>query len=198
MVLVVAANSPFKTAKELMDFARQNPGKLNFGSGGNGSSTHLSAEVFKKEGRLFITHIPYRGAGDAMTGLLGNQVDLLITAAPTAVPQVQGGKVRALAVTGEKPVPALPGVPTFKEVGLPGFKVTNWFGLAAPKGTPKGVIDRMQSEVAKAMSDAKLLERFNAMGARPGGIPSAEFDSFMKSELKMWSEISKSAGVKPE
>ena len=198
VVLVVAANSPFKTAKELMDFARQNPGKLNFGSGGNGSSTHLSAEVFKKEGRLFITHIPYRGAGDAMTGLLGNQVDLLITAAPTAVPQVQGGKARALAVTGEKPVPALPGVPTFKEVGLPGFKVTNWFGLAAPKGTPKGIIDRMQSEVAKAMSDAKLLERFNAMGARPGGIPSAEFDSFMKSELKMWSEISKSAGVKPE
>ena len=198
VVLVVAANSPFKTAQELVDYARKNPGKLNFGSGGTGSSTHLSAEVFKKEGKLFITHIPYKGAGDAMIGLLGNQVDLLITAAPTAVPQVQGGKVRALAITGDKQLPALPGVPTFKEVGLPGYKVSNWFGLAAPKGTPKDIVERMQAEVAKAMGDAKLLEKFNAMGARPGGLPSAEFGSFLKSEIQMWSEVSKSAGVKPE
>lgn len=198
VVLVVGANSPFKTAKELIDYARSNPGKLNFGSGGTGSSTHLSAEVFKKEGNLFITHIPYKGAGDAMVALLGNQVDLLITAAPTAVPQVQGGKVRALAVTGDKPLPALPGVPTFKDVGLPGYKVTNWFGIAAPKGTPKDIIDRLQSEVAKAMSDAKLVEKFGTMGARPGGIPSAEFGNFVKSEVKMWSDVSKTAGVKPE
>lgn len=198
VVLVVGANSPFKTAKELIDYARSNPGKLNFGSGGTGSSTHLSAEVFKKEGNLFMTHIPYKGAGDAMVALLGNQVDLLITAAPTAVPQVQGGKVRALAVTGDKPLPALPGVPTFKDVGLPGYKVTNWFGIAAPKGTPKDIIDRLQSEVAKAMSDAKLVEKFGTMGARPGGIPSAEFGNFVKSEVKMWSDVSKTAGVKPE
>ena len=198
VVLVVAANSPFKTAQELIEFARKNPGKLNFGSGGTGSSTHLSAEVLKKEGKLFITHIPYKGAGDAMIGLLGNQVDLLITAAPTAVPQVQGGKVRALAITGDKQLPALPGVPTFKEVGLPGYKVTNWFGVAAPKGTPKEIIERMQAEVAKAMTDAKLVEKFNAMGARTGGMPAAEFGNFMKAEVKLWSEVSKSAGVKPE
>ena len=176
--VVVAANSLFKTAQDLIEFARKNPGKLNFGSGGTGSSTHLSAEVLKKEGKLFITHIPYKGAGDAMIGLLGNQVDLLITAAPTAVPQVQGGKVRALAITG--------------------YKVTNWFGVAAPKGTPKEVIDRMQAEVAKAMTDAKLVEKFNAMGARTGGMPTAEFGNFMKAEVKLWSEVSKSAGVKPE
>lgn len=198
VVLVVAANSPFKTAQELIDFARKNPGKLNFGSGGTGSSTHLSAEVLKKEGKLFITHIPYKGAGDAMIGLLGNQVDLLITAAPTAVPQVQGGKVRALAITGDKQLPALPGVPTFKEVGLPSYKVTNWFGIAAPKGTPKEIVERMQTEVAKAMNDPKLIERFNAMGARPGGMPTSEFGNFVKSEVKMWTEVSKAAGVKPE
>jgi tripartite-type tricarboxylate transporter receptor subunit TctC len=198
VVLVVAASSPYKIANELIEYARKNPGKLNFGSGGTGSSTHLAAEVFKKEGKLFITHIPYKGAGDAMVGLLGNQVDLLITAAPTAVPQVQGGKVRALAITGDKQIPALPGVPTFKEVGLPSYKVSNWFGVAAPKGTPKTIIDRMQSEVAKAMSDPKLVERFSTMGARPGGMPSAEFGSFVKSEVKMWTEVSKSAGVKPE
>ena len=144
---------------------------------------------------------PFAGnqvARGGRVGLLGNQVDLLITAAPTAVPQVQGGKVRALAITGDKQLPALPGVPTFKEVGLPGYKVSNWFGLAAPKGTPKDIVERMQAEVAKAMGDAKLLEKFNAMGARPGGLPSAEFSSFLKSEIQMWSEVSKSAGVKPE
>lgn len=198
VVLVVAANSPFKTAKELIDYARRNPGKLNFGSGGAGSSTHLSAEVLKREGNLSLTHIPYKGAGDAMVGLLGNQVDLLITAAPTAVPQVQGGKVRALAITGDKPIPALPGVPTFKEVGLPGYKVSNWFGIAAPKGTSKEVIERMQAEVVKAMNDPRLIERFNTMGARPGGMPTLEFGHFVKSEVKMWTEVSQSAGVKPE
>jgi tripartite-type tricarboxylate transporter receptor subunit TctC len=198
VVLVVAANSPFKTAQELFEHARRNPGKLNFGSGGNGSSTHLSAEVLKKEGKLFITHIPYKGAGDAMVGLLGNQVDLLITAAPTAVPQVQGGKVRALAVTGDKPLASLPGVPTFKDVGLPGYTVTNWFGLAAPKGTSKEVVEKLQAEVNKALADPKVIERFQAMGARPGGIPSAEFASFIRSETKVWTDISKAAGVRPD
>lgn len=198
VVLVVAANSPFKTAQELMEHARRNPGKLNFGSGGTGSSTHLSAEVLKKEGKLFITHIPYKGAGDAMVGLLGNQVDLLITAAPTAVPQVKGGKVRALAVTGDKPLPSLPGVPTFKEVGLPGYTVTNWFGLAAPKGTPKPVIDKLQSEVQKAMADPRVVEKLDAMGARPGGIPSADFAGLIQRETRMWSDVSKAAGVRAE
>lgn len=197
VVLVVAANSPFKTAQELFEHARKNPGRLNFGSGGNGSSTHLSAEVLKKEGKLFITHIPYKGAGDAMVGLLGNHVDLLITAAPTAVPQVQGGKVRALAVTGDKPLAGLPGVPTFKEVGLPGYTVTNWFGLAAPKGTPPDIVSKLQAEVAKALTDPKVTDRLNAMGARPGGMPSAEFGVFIRNETKQWSEISRTANVQP-
>ncbi len=198
VVLVVAANSPFKTAQELVAYARKNPGRLNFGSGGTGSSAHLSAEVLKKEGKLFITHIPYKGAGDAMVAVLGNQVDLLITAAPTAVPQVQGGKVRALAVTGDKPLPGLPGVPTFKEVGLPTYAVTNWFGLAAPKGTPKAIVDKLQAEVKKAVSDPKVLERLNAMGAVPGGIPSADFSSLIQRETKLWSDVSKTAGVRAE
>ncbi|MEN9538368.1 MAG: hypothetical protein RLZZ126_603 [Pseudomonadota bacterium] len=198
VVLVVSANSPFRTAQDLIDHARRNPGKLNFGSGGNGSSTHLAAEVLKKEGKLFVTHIPYKGAGDAMVGLLGGQVDLLITAAPTAVPQVQGGKVRALAVTGDRSLPGLPGVPTFKDVGLPGYKVTNWFGLAAPRGTPKDIVDRMQSEVAKALSDARVVERLAALGAQPGGMSSTEFAAFIRAETRQWGDISKTAGVRPE
>jgi tripartite-type tricarboxylate transporter receptor subunit TctC len=198
VVLVVAANSPFKTAQALIEHARKNPGQLNFGSGGNGSSTHLAAEVLKKEAKLSITHIPYKGAGDAMLGLISNQVDLLITAAPTAVPQVQGGKVRALAVTGEQRLPALPDVPTFKEIGWAGYTVTNWFGLAAPKGTPKEIVDKLQSEVAKALADARLKERFAAMGAKPGGIAPSEFAQLVRSETQAWAEVSRSAGVKPD
>lgn len=197
VVLVVAANSPFKTAQELFEYARKNPGKLNFGSGGNGSSTHLSAEVLKKEAKLFVTHIPYKGAGDAMVGLLSNQVDLLITAAPTAVPQVKGGKIRALAITGDKQLAGLPGVPTFKEVGLPGYKVTNWFGLAAPKGTPTDVIDKLQATVSKALAEPTVLERLQTMGAQPGGMPSADFAHFIRSETKLWGDISKASGVQP-
>ena len=198
VVLVVAANSPFKTAQELFEHARRNPGKLNFGSGGNGSSTHLSAAVLKKEGKLYITHVPYRGAGDAMVGLLSNQVDLLITAAPTAMPQVQGGRARALAVTGDRPLPGLPNVPTFKDVGLPGYTVTNWFGLAAPKGTSREIVDRLQAEAQKALADPRVAERLNAMGARPGGIPSAEFAGFIQREIRQWTDISKAAGVRPD
>ena len=198
VVLVVAANSPFKTAQELIEHARKHPGKLNFGSGGNGSSTHLSAELLKKEGRLFITHIPYKGAGDAMVGLLGNQVDLLITAAPTAVPQVQGGKVRALAVTGDKPLAGLPNVPTFKEAGLPGYTVMNWFGLAAPKGTPKDIVEKLQREVKRALAEPKVMERLGAMGAAPGGISSAQFAEFIQKETRTWTDVSKAAGVRPD
>ena len=198
VVLVVGAASPFKTLQELMAFAQKNPARLNFGSGGAGSSTHLSAELFKKEGKLFITHIPYKGAGDAMLGVMSNQVDLLITASPTAMAQVKGGKIRALAVTGERRLSGLPDVPTFKEAGLPSYAVTNWFGLAAPKGTPADVVNRLQDEVKKALTDVALRERFAQQGAQPGGISSAEFSSFISRETKAWAEAAKIAGVKPE
>ncbi|MEY4412937.1 MAG: hypothetical protein RIQ53_230 [Pseudomonadota bacterium] len=198
VVLVVAADSPFKTARDLFEHARRHPGQLNFGSGGNGSSTHLAAEVLKKEGRLFITHIPYKGAGDAMVGLLGRQVDLLITAAPTAVPQVQGGKIRALAVTGEVAPAGLKGVPTFKEAGLPGYTVSNWFGLAAPKGTPRPIVDALQAEVKKALADPRVQERLTAMGARPGGLAPADFAALVRKETQSWGAISQQAGVRPE
>lgn len=198
VVLVVGASSPFKTLQELVAHAQKNPGKLNFGSGGAGSSTHLSAELFKKEGKLFITHIPYRGAGDAMLGVMANQVDLLITASPTAIPQVKGGKVRALAVTGDKRLAGLPDVPTFAEAGLKGYAVSNWFGLAAPKGTPPELVARMQAEVAKALGDSGLRERFAQQGALPGGQPPAEFAAFIRRETQMWGEAARAAGVKPE
>jgi len=198
VVLVVASNSPYKTLQELVSFAQKNPGKLNFGSGGAGSSTHLAGELFKKEGKLFIAHIPYKGAGDAMLGVMSSQVDLLITAGPTAVPQVKGRKIRALAVTGDKRLASLPDVPTFKEAGLPGYTVTNWFGLAAPKGTPPEVVARLQQEVKKALGDKALTDRFALQGAQPGGMGPADFASFIKQETLVWGAVAKTSGVKPE
>lgn len=198
VVLVVPAQSPFKTVADLIAHAKSHPGQLNFGSGGAGSSTHLAGEVFKKEAQVFMTHIPYKGAGDAMLALMGNQVDVLITASPTAIPVVKGGKVRALATTGDKRLGGLPAVPTFKEAGLPGFTVVNWFGLAAPKGTPAAIVQRLQQEVAKAMTDPALLDRFSQQGAQPGGLPSAEFTALVRKEITAWSSIAQSAGVKPE
>ncbi len=171
VVLVVPAGSPFKTGRELVEYARKNPGKLNFGSGGVGSSTHLNAEMFRKEARI---------------------------ASPTAMGQINGGKIRALAVTGAKRSPAFPDVPTFAEIGLPGYTVTGWFGLAVPKGTPKEVIAKIHAETVKALADPALRERLVQQGAEPGGMAPDAYAKFVRDETVRWGELAKSAGVKPE
>jgi tripartite-type tricarboxylate transporter receptor subunit TctC len=198
VVLVVPSGSPFKTVQELIDFAKKNPGKLNFGSGGVGSSTHLNAELFKKEARIDIAHIPYKGAGEAMTGVLSSQVDLLITASPTAMGQLKGGKIRPLAVTGARRPAAFADVPTFAESGLPGYTVTGWFGLAVPKGTPKDVIAKLHAETVKALADPGLRERIAAQGAEPGGITPEAYAQFIRDETVRWGTAAREAGVKPE
>jgi tripartite-type tricarboxylate transporter receptor subunit TctC len=198
VVLVVPAGSSFRTAKELLEYARKNPGKLNFGSGGMGSSTHLNAEMLRKEAKIEITHVPYKGAGEAMTGVMSGSVDMLVTASPTAMGQLKGGKIWALAVSGAQRSPAFPDVPTFAEVGLPGYTVTNWFGLAVPKGTPKEVVAKMHAEVVKALGDAGVKERIAQQGAEPGGMAPEEFARFIADETRRWGELAKAAGVKPE
>jgi tripartite-type tricarboxylate transporter receptor subunit TctC len=198
VVLVVPAASPFKTAQELVEFARKNPGKINFGSGGLGSSTHLNAEMFRKEANIELTHIPYKGAGDAMTGIISNQVDVLITASPTAMGQIKGGKIRALAVTGARRSLAFPDVPTFAEAGLPGYTVTGWFGLAVPKGTPRDVIAKLHSETVKALADPALKARLLEQGAEPGGISPEAYAKFVREETVRWGDLARAAGVKPE
>jgi tripartite-type tricarboxylate transporter receptor subunit TctC len=198
LVVVVGTNAPYKSAKEFIDFARKNPGKANYGSGGNGSSTHLGAELLKQSAKLFITHIPYKGAGDAIRGVMSGEVDILVTAAPTAIPAIAGGRVRALMVTSPKRLPALPDVPTTAEVGLKDFNATNWFGLAAPKGTPKPIIDKLQSEVKKALSSPDLVKRFTDQGAEPGGMPVADFQKLVRDETQRWGKLIEAAGVQPE
>jgi len=198
MVLVVPANSQFKTAKELIEFARKNPGKLNFGSGGIGSTPHLSAELLQKEGGLTMTHIPYKGGGEALTALIGGNVDLLITAAPTAMTQTKGGRARALAVTGAHRSPAYPDVPTFVELGLRNYVVSNWYGLAAPKGTPKEVVAKIHGEVVRALADPALKEKLAQQGAEPLDMDGEAFGTFIRKETARWTEVSRVAGVKPE
>jgi tripartite-type tricarboxylate transporter receptor subunit TctC len=163
-----------------------------------GSSTHLNAEMFRKEAAIEVSHIPYKGAGEAMTGIISNQVDLLITASPTAMGQIAGGKIRALAVTGAKRSAAFPNVPTFAEIGLPGYTVTGWFGLAVPKGTPKDVIAKIHAETVKALADPALRERLLQQGAEPGGMAPEAYAKFIRDETVRWGELARGAGVKPE
>lgn len=198
VVLVVPESSPFKSLSALIAYAKQNPGKLNYGSGGPGSSTHLSAEIFKQVAQVDITHVPYKGAGEAMLAVLGSQVDLIITAAPTAIPQLQGDKVRALAVTGSKKLGAAPSVPTFREAGLPTYIVTNWFGLAAPKGTPQSIINKVATEVKKGLADPELKERFIKLGAEPGNVSPEEFKKFIQKETILWGAAAKQSGLVAE
>ncbi|HWT20158.1 MAG TPA: tripartite tricarboxylate transporter substrate binding protein [Variovorax sp.] len=198
LVLVVGAGSPYRTVQDLVAAARKDPDKLTFGSGGVGSSTHLGGELFKQHGKLGLTHVPYKGAGEAMLGVVSGQVDVLVTAAPTAIPQVRGGKVRALLVTSAQRLDALPDVPTSSEAGMKAFNATNWFGIAAPKGTPQPIIDKMQAEVKRALTSPDLARRFAEQGASPGGMAAADFQKYVKSQTQDWGAVIKAAGVQPE
>jgi tripartite-type tricarboxylate transporter receptor subunit TctC len=198
VVLVVPIASPYKTVTDLIGFAKKNPGKLNYGSGGAGSSTHLSAEIFQQVADIDASHVPYKGAGEAMLAVLSGQVDFAITAAPTAIAQLNGGKIRALAVTGDKRVAAMKDVPTFKEAGLPAYKVSNWFGLAAPKGTPKAIIDKLSADMKKGLSDPAMKERFATVGAEAGNLTPAEFKKFIQGETVVWGAAAKKAGLQAE
>ena len=198
MVLAVPAGSPFKSLGDLLDYAKNNPGKLNFGSGGVGSSSHLNGELFSKQAGVHLTHVPYKGGGDALRGIMSGEIDLLIAASPTLVSQFKGGRVRAIAVSGAVRSPAFLDVPTFGEGGVPGYGVTSWFGLFAPKGTPIEVIGKLHAETVRALADSALKEKIAQQGAEAGGLAPDTFARFVAEETKRWGEIAKAAGVKPE
>jgi tripartite-type tricarboxylate transporter receptor subunit TctC len=198
LVLVVSEKSPYKTLQDLIAFAKKSPGKLNYGSGGVGSSTHLGAELFKDAAKIDVAHVPFKGAGEAMLNVVSGNVDFLVTAAPTAIPQVSGGKIRALVVTSTKRIATLATVPTTSEVNLKDFNASNWFGIAAPKGTSPAVIDKLHAEVMKALASTDLAKRFADQGAEPGGISPVEFQAFVKAETVRWGKVIRAADVKPE
>ena len=184
------------TLAEFMAYVKKNPGKMNFASAGNGTSHHLTAELFKQQTGTFMTHIPYRGAGPMMQDLLAGSVDLAFDAMGTSAAQIKGGKLKAIAVTSAKRVPAFPNIPTMAELGLKGIESTTWYGLWAVKGTPMEIVNKTQQEVAKIMADPALKDLWFQQGAEVGGNTPAEFTRFIRTEIEKWAKVVKVSGAK--
>ena len=182
---------------DFVKHAKANPGRLNMTSSGNGTSIHLAGELFKARNGIFMTHIPYRGSGPAMTDLLAGNMDVMFDNLPSAMPHIKAGNLKAFAVTSAVRSEALPDVPTVAEAGkLPGFEASSWFGLLAPAGTPADVVSRLQQETAKALNLPAVKERLLAQGAIPSGNTPAEFAALIDAEIKKWEAVVKASGAK--
>ena len=194
-VLVVNPSMPVKTARELIEYAKKNPGKLNYGSPGYGTSPQLSSELFKAMTGTFIVHIPFRGAGPSTAALLAGEIEMMIDNIPPQVPLIKAGKTRALAVTSLQRVKVLPDVPTMDEIGLKGYEVVSWFGLAARAGTPPEAVARLNEALNRASQDAKVRETLEARGATVVQGSPDDFLKFVKAEIAKFAPIIKRAGV---
>ena len=182
--------------KEFLDFVKKNPGRLNYGSAGGGTSHHLAGELFKLQTQTFITHIPYRGAGPALQDLISGNVDMMFDGLGSSAAHIKGGRIKALMVSGTKRNPAFPDVPCSSEVGLPDYTVSTWYGLWAPKGTPADAQGRMIEEVRKACQSDDAKAVWAAQGADFPNLTGAQFDTFIKTELRKWSQVVKASGAK--
>ena len=197
-VLLVHPSVPAKTLAELVQIARKNPGKLSYGSGGVGTTTHLAPELLKSLTHTNIVHVPYKGSGQALIGLMGGDVDVLVMAVPASASQVQSGKVRALAVLSDKRASALPNVPTTKEAGIEGLEVPIWYGILTSAGTPKEIVARLNGELVRALTSLELTERLTAAGIEPMHSTPEQFAAFIKSENARFAKVIRDAGIKPE
>jgi tripartite-type tricarboxylate transporter receptor subunit TctC len=180
----------------LLDHIRKNPGKLNYASAGNGTSHHLAGELFKLQSKTFVTHIPYRGAGPALQDLIAGQVDMMFDGLGSSAAHIKGGRIKAIAVAGEKRAPGFPNVPTAKEGGMASYQVATWYGLWAPKGTPKEAIEAMQAEMKKALNSDELKATWTGLGTETPNLWGADFGKFVSSEVKRWAEVVKASGAK--
>ena len=182
--------------KEFLDFVKKNPGKLNYGSAGGGTSHHLAGELFKLQTQTFITHIPYRGAGPALQDLIAGNVDMMFDGLGSSAAHIKGGRIKALMVSGSKRNPAFPDVPCSAEVGLPDYTVSTWYGVWAPKGTPADAQARAIEEIRKACQTDEAKAVWSSQGAEFPNLTGAQFDAFIKSELRKWSQVVKASGAK--
>jgi len=194
-VLAVSAKLPVTTLKEFVEYAKARPGEVNFASGGVGSGPHMAGELLKSVAGINMTHVPYKGSGPALNDLLSGQVEVLITAAPTAAPYADSGRLKVLAVAHDKRVSSLPNVPTAAEAGLPDFRVANWFGLAVPKGTPANVSEKIFAELKKALGQQAFRDKLVAAGAEPVTMSPDETGRFIQSEARRWSALIKQANI---
>ncbi|MGH9421644.1 MAG: Bug family tripartite tricarboxylate transporter substrate binding protein [Thermoanaerobaculia bacterium] len=197
-VMLVHPTVPAKTLKEFIALARSQPGKLNYGSGGAGTTNHLANELLKSLEKINIVHVPYRGATLATQALMGGEVDEVILAVAPALPFIKSGRVRALAVLSEKRVPTLPDVPTSKEAGVPNFRMSIWYGMFVPAGTPQDIVMHLYHEAEKALQDPELLRRMRNAGMDPWLGTPEEMGSLVRSEIARFTKVAASAGLKKE
>jgi tripartite-type tricarboxylate transporter receptor subunit TctC len=197
-VLVVNPSIPAQTLAEFIALAKKKPGELTYGTPGVGTSPHMSMELLKSMAGLDIRHIPYRGTAPAVTDIISGQISAMFANALTAKPQVDAGKVRALAVSGPKSIEAMPNVPPVAQAGVPGYDAMQWYGLLAPAGTPPDIIKRLHAEATKALGTAEMKEKLAGDGAEPVGSSSAEFAALIKSELEKWAKVARTAKIEPQ
>ena len=187
-VLVVPANSPYKTVKDLIDGARANPGKLTFGHAGIGTQTHLAAENFLYQAKADAISVPYKGEAPALAGLIGGEINFILTNMAAAIPHIQGGRIRALGVTSLSEAPQLPGVPPIAKT-IPKFENAGWFGIVAPTGTPKAIVDKVYEDTKRSLDSTEMKARLYAQGLTPVGNTPAEFGAAMKEESGLWAKV---------
>ncbi|WP_029001959.1 Bug family tripartite tricarboxylate transporter substrate binding protein [Azohydromonas australica] len=195
-VLVVPASSPLKDVAGVVAAAKARPGKLNFGSGGSGTSVHLAGELFKLQNKVDLVHIPYKGSAPAMTDLIGGQIEMMFDTSTSALPHIKGGKVRALGVAAGQRLRELPNVPTFAEQGFKDFDVPAWYGFLAPKGTPSEAVQWLNAEVNAVLKDPAVVAKLDAIGAVAVGGTPAQMGEFMKAQSGRWAKVIKDAGIK--
>ncbi|WP_085959085.1 tripartite tricarboxylate transporter substrate binding protein [Cupriavidus sp. HMR-1] len=197
-VVLVNTSIPAKNVQELIAYIKANPGKVNYGSAGIGSTEHLSGELFRSATGTDISHVPYKGGAPMMTDLIAGQIQMAIETSPSANPHVKSGKVKALAVTSAKRSPAYPGVPTVAESGVPGYEVTTWYALMAPRGTPEPIRQRMSAELAKVLKQSDVQKRFDDQGVTAGDMTPPQLAAFIKAETTKWTKVAKDSGAKAE
>ncbi|PVE23892.1 tripartite tricarboxylate transporter substrate binding protein [Microvirga sp. KLBC 81] len=195
LVVVVPKNSPHKSIKELIDHAQKNPGKLTYGSAGNGSASHLATVLLAQVTNFQATHVPYRGAGPALNDLLGGRMDFMVTTVPSVLGLIESSDVRVLAVTSKTRAKKFPEVPSVAESGWPTYEATAWYGFAVPKGTPKEIADKIRKATVETITAGVVRERLENEGAEPIGNSPEEFAAMMKAESARWAEIVKKANI---
>jgi tripartite-type tricarboxylate transporter receptor subunit TctC len=195
-VLIVHPSVPAKDVKEFVALAKDKPGTLNFGSAGNGSSTHMIAELFKLKANVNLTHVPYRGSAPALNDLVAGQIQVMFENLPTALPFIQNGNVRALGVTSATRSPSLPSLPTIEEAGVPGYEATAWFTIAVAGSVPPAAVERLNADIRKVLAQPEVIERFNALGAVIVGNGVADARAFFVSETAKWNNVIEAAHIK--
>lgn len=196
VVVVNPARVQATTLAQFLEYVRANPGKLNYGSAGNGTSHHLAGELFKLQTRTQITHIPYSGAGPALRDLVGGQIDMMFDGLGSSAAHIKGGRIRALAVASEKRSPAFPELPTSAEGGVPTYQVATWYGIWAPKGTPREAVAAMQAEMRKALNGDDLKTSWLGLGTETPNLWGDDFGRFVSAEIRRWAEVVKASGAK--